>query len=142
MQPNVKLASDATTAANGASTWSGTSVTQTSATFITRGTATDLDVVTVLSGSASSAAAGVAGLITVQLYGSAATGFATSTAIVADKGTTATAGTATWVTSAHYAQLGFPYYKLTYAPSATVTGQAVSVFILTGLQDSLDNTTN
>ena len=141
MQPNLKLATDATTAANGASTWSGTSVTQTSAAFWTRGTATDLDLVTVFTGSASSAGAGAASTIAVQLYGSATTGFATSVAITADKGTSS-AGTATNVGSAHYAQLAYPYYKATYAPSATITGQAVSIAIFSGLQDSLDNTTN
>lgn len=139
-QPNMKLGTDATTAANGASTWSGSSVAQTAATFFTRGTATDLDVVVVFTGSASSAAAGAAGTIALTLQGSASTAFTSATTVAADKGTVA-AGTATNIGSAHFAQLAYPYYRAILGPSATITGQATVVYVGSGLQDSLDDTT-
>lgn len=140
MQPNIKFDKDSTTAAL-ATTWSAASATQTAGIYFTRGTATDMSVVTVFTGSASSAPAG-SQTITVAVYGSATTGFATSTAVTADKSTTnATTATGNALVSVlHFAQLQYPYYKLTYAPGGTVTGQAVSIAVFSGLQDSLDNT--
>ena len=139
-QPNLKIATDATSAANGASTWSGASGAQTAASFFTRGTATDMDVVVLFTGSGAGAAAGAAGSIAITLQGAAATTFAATTTYTADKGSIGSS-TATILTSAHFAQLQQPYFRAILTPSATVTGQAVVVYIASGLQDSLDDTT-
>ena len=137
--PNLKITTDCTTAANGASTWVAASGAQTAASFATKGTATDLDVVVLFTGSSASAAAGTAGLIAITLQGSAATTFSSPTTVAPDKGTIAS-GTGTNITVAHFAQLQYPYYRAILTPSATVSGQAAVVYVLSGLQDSLDNT--
>ncbi len=141
MIPNLRIDKDSTTAANGASTWSAASGGQTSATYVQKGTATDMVVATVFNGSASSAASG-SQTIAVTVYGSASTGFATSTLVAADKSTTnaTTAASNVLLSVLHFAQLQYPYYKFVYTPGGNVTGQAQSVAIFSGLQDSLDNT--
>ena len=140
-QPNLKTGTDATTVVTvGASTWSAASTPTTAASFFTKGTATDIDLVVVFSGSASSAAAGSAGVIAATLYGSAATTFASATSVAADKGTIACSTAAgNNIGTAHYAQLQYPYYRTVLSPSATVTGQAAVVYVASGLQDSLDD---
>lgn len=137
-QPNLKVGTDCTTAANGASTWVSASGAQTAASFFTRGTATDLTVAVLFTGSSASAAAGAAGTIAITLQGASATTFASPTSVTADKGTIAS-GTGTNITVAHFAQLAFPYYRAILTPSATVSGQAAVVYIASGLQDSLDD---
>lgn len=136
-QPNMIVKGDGSTAIATATTWTGSTVVETGQ-IIAKGSATDLELVTVLVSLAGTAAAGTA--INVSLSGSTSSTFATSTTVSADKGSD-TVSTATMTGHAHYAQLQYPYYRATYTPNgaATVTGTAVSVFVFSGVQDSLDN---
>lgn len=139
-QPNLKIDKDSTTAAL-ATTWSASSAAQTSNIYVTKGTATDMTAVSIFTGQASSAPAG-SQTIAVVAWGSATTGFASSTSVSADKSTTnATTATGNALVSVlHYAQLQYPFYKFVYSPGGTVTGQAVTVAVFTGIEDSLDAT--
>lgn len=139
-QPNLVVKGDSSTAIATATTWSASSVVE-NGQIISKGTATDLELVTVLGSLAGTAAAGTA--INITLSGSTSSTFATSTTVSADKGAD-NVSTATFTGHAHYAQLQYPYYRATYTPNGagTVTGTAMSVFVFSGVQDSLDVSDN